>query len=169
MAMIVAACSPALNWREVRMDETPLRVLLPCKPDRAEREVDMGGRRMALQMLGCDADGATFAVSHAHVPQADAPAAAQLLDGWKQAVLAHVQATDVHAQSWTVPGGWGAPQSQRLRAHGRQADGSAVTVEAAWFASVDATGIHLFHAVMFAPRPRPDVGETFLSGLAAAP
>lgn len=169
MAMTVAACSPALNWREVRMDKAPLRVLLPCKPDRAEREVDMGGRRVALQMLGCDADGATFAVSHAHVPRADTPVAAQLLDGWKQAVLTHVQATDVHARPWTLPGGWTAPQSLRLQAQGRRADGSAVTLQAAWFASVDTTGIHLFHAVMFAPRPRADVGETFLSGLATAP
>ncbi len=150
------------------MDKAPLRVLLPCKPDRAAREVEMGGRRMALQMLGCDADGATFAVSHAHVPQADASVSAQLLDGWKQAVLAHVHATDVHAQPWTLPGGWASPQPVRLQAQGRRADGGAVSLQAAWFASVDTTGTHLFHAIMFTPSPRPDVAETFFSGLVAA-
>ena len=36
---LLAACNPALNWREVRFDGLATRVLLPCKPDRAERAV----------------------------------------------------------------------------------------------------------------------------------
>lgn len=149
------------------MDKAPLRLLLPCKPDRAEREVDMGGRRVALQMLGCDADGATFAVSHTHV--ADAAAAEALLAGWQTAVLVHVRATDVHSQPWAMPGGWSTPQSLRVQAQGQRVDGSAVALQAAWFAALDASGAHLYHAVMFAPRPRPDVAETFFSGLGPAP
>ena len=36
----------------------------------------------------------------------------------------------------------------------------------AWFARVDAAGVHLFHAVMVAQRPMPEAAETFFTSLA---
>jgi len=33
---LLAACSPTLNWREVRPEGTRLALLLPCKPDKAQ-------------------------------------------------------------------------------------------------------------------------------------
>lgn len=149
------------------MDKAPLQLVLPCKPDRAEREVDMGEGRIPLQMLGCDADGATFALSHAQV--ADAASAARLLDGWRQAVLKHVAAVDVRASPWSVAGGLQTPQSLRLQAQARRADGSAVTLHAVWFSVADAAGVHLYHGVMLSPRPRPEVADAFFSGMAPAP
>ena len=35
----LASCNPALNWREVRHAAAPVRVLMPCKPDVAERSI----------------------------------------------------------------------------------------------------------------------------------
>ncbi|WP_326541283.1 hypothetical protein [Pseudorhodoferax sp.] len=167
LTLSLLACSPALNWREVRFEPAiPLRMLLPCKPDRATREVDMAGHKLTLQMLGCDADGGTFAVSH--VQLADATAAAAVLVGWKSAVLAHVQAQSVQDLPWTPAGAAADLPSLRLQALGRRAGGEGVALQAAWFGVTGPGGVHLFHAVMFSPRPRPDVAEAFFSGLAAA-
>lgn len=157
-------CSPALNWRTVRMDGAPLQMLLPCKPDQAQREVGMAGQTLKLSMQGCNAGGATFAVSHVLV--ADTAQAATVLAFWKTAVLAHVHAADVQEAPFAVPGGWQAPQSVRAQASGRGADGASLALQGAWFARVDAAGVHLFHAVMLAPRPMPEAAETFFSSLA---
>ena len=64
-ALLIAGCSPALNWRTVPLPEAELTITLPCKPDQATRTVELAGAPVELSMVGCDADGATFAVSHA--------------------------------------------------------------------------------------------------------
>ena len=50
----LAACSPSLNWRSVRSEAHGLQMLLPCKPDKASREVRMAGTDLQLDMQGCD-------------------------------------------------------------------------------------------------------------------
>jgi len=169
LAAMLLACSPALNWREVRIDGMPLRLLLPCKPDRAERAVAMGGRQLPLRMLGCDADGATFAVSHVQAPVAAGLDVAALLAGWKAAVLAHVQASAVVEQVWAPAGVGTSGPALRLRAEGRRADGAAIAMQAVWFATADAAGLHLVHGVVFTPQLRQDVAESFFSSFAPAP
>ena len=61
--LALAACSPAFNWREVRPENTRLSLLLPCKPDKAQKVVPLGGKPTVLSMLGCEAEGMTFAVA----------------------------------------------------------------------------------------------------------
>ena len=62
-ALGLQACSPALNWRSVSVPEAALQAMLPCKPEQAVRTVELAGAPLAMSMWGCDADGATFAVS----------------------------------------------------------------------------------------------------------
>src|SRR5689334_7855840 len=61
----LAACSPTFNWREVPIADAGLVALLPCKPDRAERALPLGAESVRVDMAGCEAGGATFAVAHA--------------------------------------------------------------------------------------------------------
>lgn len=145
------------------MRDAPLRMLLPCKPDQARREVRMAELALTLSMQGCDAGGGTFAVSHVLVH--DLAQASAVLALWKAAVLSHVHATGVSEQAFSLAGGWNSPLSVRLQANGLSADGAAVALHAAWFAQVDATGVHLFHAALFAPQAMPDAAETFMSNL----
>lgn len=168
LAAALQACSPALNWREVRFEGSgPLRMLLPCKPDRAERPLTMAGHAVALQMIGCDADGATFAVSQVHA--ADGAAARILLDGWKAAVLAHVRAEAVQTRAWDAPGNWAGGRGQRVHATAHDATGQPLVLEAVWFGVPRAEGVDLFHAVMFSPRSRTETADTFFAGMATAP
>ena len=159
--LALAACSPALNWREVRPEGTRLNLLLPCKPDKAQKVVPLGGRATPLAMLGCDADGATFAVATADV--GDAAQAASVLALWQELALANMKAAPASRQMLplTLPGTAPGTPVTRLQAQGQRADGSAVSTQAAYFAQ----GSQLFQVVMYAPRIAPEAAETFFSSL----
>lgn len=86
----LAGCSPALNWRTVAVPEAGLQIALPCKPETATRTVELAGAPQALSMLGCEADGATFAVSHVRL--ADPSTAGLALAHWQAATLARLGA-----------------------------------------------------------------------------
>ncbi len=164
--LLAAACSPALNWREVALGGAAMAALLPCKPEHAVRAVELGaGRRADLALWSCDADGATFAVSHMAAPEpADAAAA---LQQWRAAVLVRMQAGEARAtpEPFVPPGALALPSSVRLQAAGRRGDGSPVTADAVWFARPEGGAVRLYHAVVYAPVARPQVAAAFFSGL----
>ena len=159
--LTLAACSPAFNWREVRLENTRLSLLLPCKPDKAQKVVPLGGQPTALSMLGCDAGGATFAVAVADV--GDASKAASVLALWKTLTLDNMKAVPGTRQllPLKIPGASAEAPVSRVLAQGQRADGTAVSGQAAYFAQ----GSQLFQVVMYAPQITPDVAETFFSSL----
>ena len=111
------------------MPPTTAVALLPCKPDRAERSVPLGGEPTPLSVLGCEAGGATFALMAAKVPAGRAPDA--LLAGWQQATLANMQASGMpERQPFHPARGLPLANAQRVVAQGRQADGRAVAAQA---------------------------------------
>ena len=82
-ALLAAACSPTFNWREVPVADAGLIALLPCKADRANRALPLGAESVQVDMAGCEAGGATFAIAHA---SADGPAQAEAwLNAWRTA------------------------------------------------------------------------------------
>lgn len=159
--LALAACSPVFNWREVHPDNTRLGLLLPCKPDKAQKVVPLGGQATTLSMLGCDAGGATFAVSVAEL--GDAAKAASVLALWQSLTLANMKAAPGSGQALAlrIPGASAEPPVARVGAQGRRADGSAVSGQAAYFAQ----GSQVFQVVMYAPQIAPEVAETFFSSL----
>lgn len=159
-SLLLMACSPAFNWREVRPDNTAVSLLLPCKPDKASRSVPLGGQTTELAMLGCDAGGATFAIAVATVKDGSQVAAA--LAGWQAATLANMKATGAgQAAPLKVPGASVQPPALLVRATGQRANGSAVQSQAAYFAH----GAQVFQAVIYADRISPEIAETFFSSL----
>lgn len=160
LPLLLAACNPVFNWREVRPDSTALTVLLPCKPDKARRSVPLGGRPTELAMLGCDAGDATFAVAVATLD--DAAQAAAVLAGWQTATLANLKAAGgAQTSPLKLTGAAVLPPAVLVRASGQRADGRAVRSQAAYFSQ----GRQVFQAVIYADRIDPDVAETFFSSL----
>jgi hypothetical protein len=154
----LAACNPTFNWRDVRPDGTALSLLMPCKPDKAQKTVPLGGQPTELMLLSCDAGGVTFAVAVADVK--DAAKTAATLAQWQSATLANIKATPL------TPGAalklTGLPSGAVLvKATGQRANGQAVSSRAAYFAQ----GAQVFQAVMYADKIAPDVADTFFSGL----
>jgi hypothetical protein len=158
----LAACSPTFNWREVRAESAPLKATLPCKPDKAARTVPMAGRQVELKVLGCDTDGATFAILAGDV--VDPLRAGEVLAQWKAATLANMRASGASTGERPLlpAGAMALPQSLRVTAVGQRGDGSRVESQAAYFAR----GSHVVQAVVYADRVPPEAADTFFAGLA---
>lgn len=163
---VLQGCSPALNWRSVPLPDAGITITLPCKPDYATRTVELAGAKAELSMSGCDADGATFAVSHAAL--GDPALAGAALRHWRAAVLAHLgpgaagSAVDApYAPRGVLP----LPESVRTVVQGQRADGSTVYAQGVWFARAQGPQLRLYHAVVYTGTPRPELAEQFFAGL----
>ena len=155
----LAACNPTFNWREVRVAPTGLVAMFPCKPDKAARNVTMGGAEVSLQALGCDAGGSTFALLFAEIGASGRTG--EILGQWKAASLANMRGKVGQEQAFRPPGAIDLPQSQQVRANGQRRDGSAVQSQAAYFAH----GRHVFQAAIYGNSLGPETTQPFFSGL----
>lgn len=157
--LLLAGCSPTYNWREIHWDGAALKIQLPCKADKGSRRLTLAGQEAEIEMMGCEAGTALFAVAHVLLEDANKTAIAQAQ--WQTAMLGNMQAQGQQGVPFVVKGASAQPQPVRLNAQGRRQDGSAVAAQGVWFAR----GPHLYHAVMYADKISPDVADTFFSGI----
>lgn len=142
-ALGLAACSPTFNWRDVPLPGAKLQAQMPCKPERAERQVPLTASGTTLRLLSCEAGGLTFALAWAAVPDEPAQNHAQVLDNWQQAGWASLR-LPLNTPSGTpvAPAGWTAwafelPRAQHLRGWqgpGRDHQGQMVSARQLYFA-----------------------------------
>ena len=156
--LALTACSPALNWREVRLEPSALVAMLPCKSDQGTRSVTLAGQNLSMHMMGCEADSATFAVSYADLPDATQAAAVQAQ--WQTAMLGNMRATQNLQSPLNIKGVVGATGAVQLQAQGTQPDGRAVVAQGVWFIR----GAQVFHAVMYAAKLNPEAADAFFTG-----
>ena len=178
VAFALAACSPAFNWREIRPDNSGLSLLFPCKPEKAEKMVPLGGPPTNLILLGCDTGGATFAVAMADI--GDASKAPAVLEQWQNLTLANMKAPLIPAAAASATAAQavqGTLPTQRalikvpgadllwppvlLKARGQRPGGGGVTGHAAYFSR----GTQVFQVVLYADKVLPEESETFFSSL----
>lgn len=174
----LAACSPAFNWREVRPDNSRLGLLFPCKPEKAEKMVPLGGTPTNLTLLGCDTGGVTFAVAMADI--GDASKVPAVLEQWQNLTLANMKAPLIPAAAARataaqavqdtlptqrvlikVPGADPLSPPVLLKARGQRPGGGGVTGHAAYFSR----GTQVFQVVLYADKVQPEESETFFSSL----
>lgn len=118
----------------------------------------LGGQEVELQMTGCEAGGALFAVAHVDLGDAGKTVVAQAQ--WQAAMLANMQAAAPQLAPYRLKGAAIQPPPLSLSAQGRRADGSAVAAQGVWFSQ----GEHLYHAVIYADKVGADMAEPFFSG-----
>jgi hypothetical protein len=56
----LTACSPTLDWRDVRLPAAGLTLLFPCKPQSQERVIGLAERDWSAALMVCDAGDLTF-------------------------------------------------------------------------------------------------------------
>lgn len=159
LALVLAACSPTYNWREIRLDPGALHALLPCKPDRATREVELDGQRVALTMAGCEADGATFTLAALTRPASAPPERA--LTAWKSATLRNLRGRAEREEGFSAPGLGGA-SGQRQQLSGFDGQDRPLMAQATYFSR----GQQVYQALLIAPKIAPEVADTFFASLA---
>jgi len=162
-ALCVVACSPALNWRQLSLDSGRVQVLLPCKPDRGSRDVnlraDKPGLPVALQLQGCEASGMHFTFGYMTVPEGMSVSGA--MAAWRLASLAPLQLGDKTSQpsDWQLQGARveTPPIKTRVMTNKHQA-------HFVWFAH----GQNIYQAAVYGTnleKGLPEAAETYFSGI----
>ena len=159
----LAACSPALDWRESLAEGSGLVASFPCRPDRHGRPVVLGGKTVQIDMLVCPAADATFAVSFFDVtdPAGIGPALGALREALLSNVQGAVQGPGPQLKPLQIPGMTPNVQSQRLAVIGRKPDGTALHVQAAFFTR----GLRVYQAAVIGAALPGDAVEPFFAGL----
>jgi len=159
----LAACAPALDWRDVRPAGTRLQLQFPCRPVAQQRTVVLAGAAVPMTLQACDADGHTFALALADVgdPARVSPALTELAAG----AARNIGALARPGRTLELPGATPNAGNQRIALQGRRPDGRAAQVSAALFAH----GTTVFQATVLAEVPAAEAVEIFLASLRLAP
>ena len=69
-AMLLGACTPAYNWREVLIADGAARATFPARPATDTRDIRLGGQTLRFSLTSARVGDAVFAVGYAPLPQA---------------------------------------------------------------------------------------------------
>jgi hypothetical protein len=158
--LLLQACSPSLNWREVRLPGGDYKALLPCKSDQATRPQRLAGQDLQLTVQGCKAAGGLYAVSVAELAAPSSLPA--VLAQWQQQLLTSLKASATTEHPVSIADADSLPPAVYLEATGEGADGRALSVQALWFVR----GSRIYHAALYAERITEPMSVTFFSGVA---
>jgi hypothetical protein len=163
LGCFITACTPALNWREVRFDAGDVQALMPCKPDQAMRQIFLqeGSDTVPanLQLQGCEASDLQFTFAQITLPSGVLPTTA--LTAWRQASLAPLAVPFESAQSrdWALTGALTIPQAIRV-----QVKNGPYQAQLGWFAR----GNKLYQVAVYGAaqtKSFDDTAEVYFSGI----
>jgi hypothetical protein len=86
VALLCIACSPELDWRELKSDEGRFTALMPAKP-RYEARPLTGAPTVVMHLWSAHAAKSIFGVGYADYPEADA----RVLDATRDALLNNIR------------------------------------------------------------------------------
>lgn len=158
----LAACAPALDWREVRPQGAGLVALFPCKPSALTRSVALAGQTVRLALHACSAGGQTWALAFADV--GDPARVRASLEELRRSAAANLAATATTPLPLTVSGTTPNPASGREQLIGRLPDGQAVVEQVALFVR----GTVVFQATVLGPSVPAEAADSFFSALRPA-
>ncbi|RVT51446.1 hypothetical protein [Rubrivivax albus] len=161
LPLVVAACSPAQDWRQLQPEDSGVALQFPCKPVSHAREVTLAGMPLRLTLHACTAgDDATYALAVADVgdPAKVGAALQALLDG----AAGNVGAGTPRVLPLAVRGATPNPATQRVALDGMRSDGAPVQMQVAVFTK----GTRVMQATVLGRRIDADAADTFFGALA---
>ena len=163
---VLAGCSPALDWREVLAPAGGLQGLFPCKPTMQTRSAplpDPAASSLSVTLQACEADGSTFALLSAQVPEGVSPST--VLQSMTDGLGARYGSAPQAVTPAVVSGMTASPQSQRMRFSAARPDGTAIVTEALFFSR----GSVVYQATLTGPRPSAEAADTYFGAWAFKP
>lgn len=159
----LAACSPALDWREVRLQGTGVVATLPCKPNLSTRQVQLAGQAVLMSMLACKAEDLTWAIAAADVedPARVGPALLAL----RESTRANLQGRVVETLPTAVRGATPHDAQARVLVSGHKQDGTAASAQFIVFSH----GTRVFQAIVMGARRPEHSSEPFFESLRVGP
>ena len=156
---VLVACSPALDWREVRPDGSEAVVLMPCKPASHARRVELAGSEFTWTLHACQAMGMTWGFGFAAL---DDPARVDdVLRELQRSALSHIGASDGDPMPLQVDGATPGARAARLSVQGRLPDGRAVQQQVAFFVR----GTRVYQASVVGTVVLAEEAQTFFDSL----
>jgi len=162
-ALLAVACTPTLDWREIRPEGGALIAMFPCRPDRHVRDVTLAGVRTRMNLMVCEAGGNTFALAWIDVPGAAGTSAA--LADLRRLAAEHIGAPSPGTAPLRLIGSTPDPQAAELRLQGRLPDGAEVHERAVFFAH----GQRAYQASAIGRRLDEAAAQEFVAGLKLLP
>jgi len=99
--LALLGCSPAHNWRELRLAGPNLIAMFPCRPVAQSRELALAGRALSPKLNACESAGNTYAVMAVDVK--DPAAVDEVLRSLRDTSFAKLE---VPAAASSVQAGW---------------------------------------------------------------
>ncbi len=161
MALLLCACQPTYNWRDIGFEGTNVKAQLPCKPDRTQREVTIAQVTVSLQVAGCEAGGGMWVVMTGRLPAG--MDTSHVLQGWQAATWRTLQAQQPQSQAWPVP--HALPGAVRVQAQGLQANGQATQAQGLWAAWPESDGVQWVNAMVYQPQIQGEMADTFFESI----
>ena len=160
-ALVCAACTPALDWREIRAQGTGVTFMLPCKPQVSARSVQLAGQAVRMSLMACRAGELTWALGFADVAEPARLGAALL--ALRESTVANLQGQVVRSAPAAVRGATPHEGSVYLQLRGRLPDGASAQGRLAVFAH----GTMVFQATVLGESVSDEAAETFFLSLRA--
>ena len=156
----LAACTPALDWRELSPEGSQARLMFPCKPASHARPVAVAGETIEMSMFACSAGETVYALSFADVK--DPARVGATLDALARAAQSNLQAMNGAAsEPAKVAGMTPHAQAGQWLLAGRLPDGRAVQERVVLFSH----GTRVYQATMLGAKLDSEAQDTFFGAL----
>lgn len=162
----LAGCSPEHDWREIRADDVGVVVMLPARPARMTRPINLEGLALDMTMLGAQAREVAYTVGTVVLPDASAATRERALASMRAAMLRNIGGTERASRAVRVARVDAAGQRTgevdaiELEATGRMRERDAVLI-----ARFVGLGAQAWQAVVLGPSPEREHAAIFLESL----
>ncbi|MFZ6689317.1 hypothetical protein ACO0K0_16360 [Undibacterium sp. SXout11W] len=152
-ALLLSACNPQFNWREIHSNDAPFSVLMPGKADSFSQDIQLAGVPVKMTMTATDVGGLNFAVGS--VKLTDAGKTTEVLAAMQNGMIKNIQGSITKPVTAT---------NTVMEVHGKA--GSSDVVMAARFLN---HGNWVYQIIILGPENKmtPDTVETFMSSFVA--
>lgn len=159
--LCLGACSPSLDWREVRPAGAAVVAMLPCKPNVAARTLPLAGAPVRLTMLACKADRLSWALAAADL--GDPARVGPALNAMREGIRANLDGQVVELQPAAVRGATPHEAQARVHVRGHRQDGTPMAARVVVFSH----GTQVFQAVVMGEAVPDGPASTFFDSLRA--
>jgi hypothetical protein len=158
--LTTASCMPTLNWRETSPDQAGFVILMPSKPDRLNRSIDLNGLKVTMNMLGSKVDQVAYTV--AWVDTVSAADAVKAVDSMRIGMMRNLGQKDIPGLPTKVAirGGNTSWPALKLDIKSDQQHMSAIFLQ---------RGARAWQVVTVAPKLDPEASKIFLESFALLP
>jgi hypothetical protein len=107
LVIVLAACSPDYNWRQVTLADGAVVAMFPGTPETYDRTLDFAGHKIKFTLSAVKIGGVVFAVGYGALPEALRADASARQDMGRQVVRSFYRDAGA-AEPATLPA-WGTP------------------------------------------------------------